>query len=237
MHEADTDVVRRLHASSAADAAADEVAFLLGLGADPDEAHADAATPEAMEPFVRMAIADQLLDHGDLADFPGWRLRALHTPGHTAGHLCFAEERTGLLFSGDHVLPRISPNISTDPGGAPDPLRSYLGSLASVRDLGPTEVLPAHEWRFDGLADRVDQLLAHHEHRLEELLTALRAHPDSTPWQLAAYLTWSRPWSSYQRRMRIFAVTETDAHLRLLVSRGLAQGDAAAVPRYRATVG
>jgi glyoxylase-like metal-dependent hydrolase (beta-lactamase superfamily II) len=237
MHEADASVVRRLNSRSAAAAAEAEVAFLLGLGATEEEARSDAATPEAMEPFVRMAIADRLLEHGDVADLPGWRLRALHTPGHTAGHLCFAEERTGLLFSGDHVLPRISPNISTEPAGAPDPLRSYLTSLADVRDLDPTEVLPAHEWRFDGLADRVDQLLAHHEHRLDELLSALREHPGSTPWELAAYLTWSRPWSQYQRRMRIFAVTETDAHLRLLVSRGNAAGGAGPVPTYRASAG
>jgi glyoxylase-like metal-dependent hydrolase (beta-lactamase superfamily II) len=235
MHPADAGVVRELNGRSAEQAAAAEVDFLLRLGADPDEARADAADPAAMEPFLRMAAPDRLLEDGDLADLPGWRLRALHTPGHTAGHLCFAEERTGLLFSGDHVLPRISPNISTTEEGEADPLRSYLSSLAAVRDLDPAEVLPAHEWRFRGLAARVDQLSAHHEHRLAELARALREHPGSTPWQLAAHLTWSRPWSSYRRRMRIFAVTETDAHLRLLGSRGLATASAGPVPTWTAT--
>jgi glyoxylase-like metal-dependent hydrolase (beta-lactamase superfamily II) len=190
-----------------------------------------------MEPFLRMAAPDRLLEHGDVADLPGWQLRAVHTPGHTAGHLCFGEERTGLLFSGDHVLPRISPNISTTGDGEPDPLRDYLASLAAVRDLAPTEVLPAHEWRFRGLAERVDQLTAHHEHRLDELLQAVQRHPGSTPWQLAAHLTWSRPWSSYQRRMRIFAVTETDAHLRLLGSRGRAVESGGPVPTWAPTAG
>jgi glyoxylase-like metal-dependent hydrolase (beta-lactamase superfamily II) len=232
MHPADAAVVGQLNGRTAAAAAADEVDFLVRLGADPEEAHADAGDPDAMEPFLRMAAPDRLLEDGDLADLPGWSLRAVHTPGHTAGHLCFSEERTGLLFSGDHVLPRITPNISTTGDGAPDPLRDYLASLAAVRDLAPTEVLPAHEWRFRGLAERVDELGAHHEHRLEELLQAVRAHPGSTPWQLAAHLTWSRPWSSYQRRMRIFAVTETDAHLRLLGSRGLAVAGGGPVPTW-----
>jgi glyoxylase-like metal-dependent hydrolase (beta-lactamase superfamily II) len=232
MHPADAAVVRRLNGSTAEAAAAAEVEFLVRLGADPDQARADAGDPAAMEAFLRMAAPDRLLEDGDPADLPGWQLRALHTPGHTAGHLCFTEERTGLFFSGDHVLPRISPNISTTEDGEPDPLRSYLASLAAVRDLAPTEVLPAHEWRFRGLAERVDQLGAHHEHRLEELSRALREHPASTPWQLAAHLTWSRPWSSYQRRMRIFAVTETDAHLRLLGSRGLAVASEGPVPRW-----
>jgi hypothetical protein len=61
---------------------------------------------------------------------------------------------------------------------------------------------------------------AHHERRLAELLTAIRACPASTPWELAAQLAWSRPCQDYERRMRIFAVTETDSHLRLS-SRGL----------------
>jgi hypothetical protein len=93
-------------------------------------------------------------------------------------------------------------------------------------------VLPAHEWRFRGLGSRTTELVAHHEHRLAELLEAIAQNPGSTPWQLAAHLTWSRPWDQYERRMRIFAVTETDAHLRLLASRGLVISDGGAVPTW-----
>jgi glyoxylase-like metal-dependent hydrolase (beta-lactamase superfamily II) len=221
----------------AAAAVAAETAFLVSLGADPDEAAEDVGPAEHFERYSVMARPDRLLENGDLADLPGWRLRAVHTPGHTPGHLCFDDEATGLFFSGDHVLPRISPNISTTHDGLADPLRAYLSSLAAVGDRPePAEVLPAHEWRFRGLADRTGQLAAHHEHRLGELLAAVRAHPHSTPWQLAAYLTWSRPWEQYERRMRIFAVTETDAHLRLLASRGLVVGTGGAVPTWSAAV-
>ena len=232
MHPADATAVARFSTAGAATMAAAEVEFLVGLGAERAEAVSDVGPSERMEAFTRMAVPDLLLEDGDHADFPGWRMRAVHTPGHTPGHLCFAEEDTGLFFSGDHVLPRISPNISTTPGGHPDPLRDFLASLAAVRDLDPTEVLPAHEWRFRGLDDRVDSLTAHHEHRLTELLDAIRAHPASAPWQLAAHLTWSRPWDQYERRMRIFAVTETDAHLRLLASRGLVTSTGGPVPTW-----
>ncbi len=236
MHPADATAVRSLTTSGAQHAVDTEIEFLVGLGADRDDAVADVGPAANMEQFSRMAVPDRLLEDGDLADFPGWRLRAVHTPGHTPGHLCFAEERTRLFFSGDHVLPRISPNVSTNHYGAPDPLRDYLGSLAAVRDLDPVEVLPAHEWRFRGLADRVDELTAHHERRLAELLASIRAHPRSTPWDLAAHLTWSRPWEQYERRMRIFAVTETDAHLRLLASRGLVVSDGGPVPTWTLAV-
>jgi glyoxylase-like metal-dependent hydrolase (beta-lactamase superfamily II) len=232
MHPADATAVARLSAAGAATMVASEIDFLVGLGADRAEATGDVGPAERMEAFTSMAVPDRLLEDGEHADFPGWRMRAVHTPGHTPGHLCFAEEGTRLFFSGDHVLPRISPNISTNQAGAADPLRDFLDSLGAVRDLDPAEVLPAHEWRFRGLAGRVDELTAHHESRLAELLAAIRSHPHSTPWQLAAHLTWSRPWDQYERRMRIFAVTETDAHLRLLASRGLVTSSAGPVPTW-----
>jgi glyoxylase-like metal-dependent hydrolase (beta-lactamase superfamily II) len=217
-------------------AVAGEVEFLVSLGADRAEAVTDVGPPEAMRPFTQSAVPDRLLEDGDLADLPGWSLRAVHTPGHTPGHLCFAEERTGLFFSGDHVLPRITPNVSSSALGDPDPLRDFLASLERVGRQDPQEVLPAHEWRFRGLPERAAQLIEHHEHRLAELLTAVREHPHSTPWQLAAHLTWSRPWEQYARRMRIFAVTETDAHLRLLASRGLVRGSDDVVRTWTAAV-
>jgi len=236
MHPADARVVARWNQRDGAAAVAEEVAFLISLGASRDDAVADVGSPENFERFLRMAVPDRLLEDGDVADLPGWSLRAVHTPGHTPGHLCFAEQRTGLFFSGDHVLPRISPNISTSASSSADPLKDYLESLAAVRKLDPTEVLPAHEWRFRRLDDRVDQLAAHHEQRLTELLTAVREHPGSTPWELAAYLTWSRPWEQYERRMRIFAVTETDAHVRLLASRGLLTSSGGPVPTWTLAV-
>jgi glyoxylase-like metal-dependent hydrolase (beta-lactamase superfamily II) len=233
MHPADAAIVGSPAFRDPVASAAAEVAFLVALGAGRDEAAEDVGPMELYVPFATMARPDRLLEHGDVADLPGWRMRAVHTPGHTPGHLCFAEERTGLFFSGDHVLPRISPNISTTPAGPADPLRDYLASLEAVgRDEDPVEVLPAHEWRFRGLASRTGELTEHHEHRLGELLAAIRAHPRSTPWELAGHLTWSRPWDQYERRMRIFAVTETDAHLRLLAGRGLVVGDGEAVQRW-----
>jgi glyoxylase-like metal-dependent hydrolase (beta-lactamase superfamily II) len=236
MHPADAAIVGSpVHRDPAASVAT-EVAFLVSLGADPDDAASDVGHPEKFVPFSRMAVPDRLLEDGEHADFPGWRMRAVHTPGHTPGHLCFAEERTGVFFSGDHVLPRISPNISTTHDGTPNPLGDYLRSLTAVSGTEPAEVLPAHEWRFRGLADRTGQLREHHEHRLAELLDAIREHPHSTPWQLAAHLTWSRPWDHYERRMRIFAVTETDAHLRLLAARGLITSSGGAVPTWTLTV-
>jgi glyoxylase-like metal-dependent hydrolase (beta-lactamase superfamily II) len=138
MHPADAGRVADWNRRGPAAAVATEVDFLVGLGADRADAVSDVGPPEQMARFTRTAVPDRSLTDGDLADFPGWSLRAVHTPGHTPGHLCFDEERTGLFLSGDHVLPRITPNVSSGRDGEADPLRSYLASLAAVRDRTPS---------------------------------------------------------------------------------------------------
>ena len=207
--------------------------FLRALGATHSEAAEAVGPPAGYARFTRIAVPDRELTDGDLADVPGWRLRAVHTPGHTPGHLCFVEEESRRLFAGDHILPRITPNISVHRVERAHPLGDYLASLAKVRDLEVSEIMPAHEWRFRGLAERVDDIAVHHERRLVELLGAIAANPDSTPWFLAGQLTWSRSWDQYSGRMRISAVTETAAHVIELVRRGLAVSSGGDVPRYR----
>jgi glyoxylase-like metal-dependent hydrolase (beta-lactamase superfamily II) len=190
-------------------------------------------SPESYRAFTSIALPDRELSDGDLADVPGWRLRAVHTPGHTPGHLCFVDELSQRLFAGDHILPRITPNISVHAVERSEPLADYLQSLAKVRDLDVDEVMPAHEWRFRGLAQRADDIAEHHERRLTELLTAIDANPDATSWDLAGKLTWSRSWDQYSGRMRISAVTETAAHVLELLRRGLISGSGGDAPTYR----
>jgi glyoxylase-like metal-dependent hydrolase (beta-lactamase superfamily II) len=156
---------------------------------------------------------------GDRPDVPGWRLLAVHTPGHTPGHLCFVEERSGAVLTGDHVLPTISPNISRHPQAGPDPLGDYLASLERLRPRGDALVLPGHQRRFHGLAGRVDELLAHHEARLDEAQAVVAAGA-STIWEVATRLRWSRPWAEITGIMRRAALGETAAHLTHLELRG-----------------
>ncbi len=66
---------------------------------------------------------------------------------------------------------------------------------------------------------------------VEQLRDGLLSIPVPMPGPLR-YVTWSRPWEQYERRMRIFAVTETDAHLRLMASRGLVAGSEGPVPTW-----
>lgn len=178
-------------------------------------------TPDVMKHFLAMAEPDRLLEDGDLVPDTGRLLRAVWTPGHTPGHLCFHDETDDVLLSGDHVLPRISPNIGLQPHTADPPLATYLASLQRVAArYDSAEVLPAHEYRFRGLAHRVRVLLEHHERRCAEILEVIDRRGASTVWEIAGELTWSRGWSHVTGFMRRAAVAETAAHLQYLQESG-----------------
>lgn len=163
--------------------------------------------------WLSLTLPDRELEGGELFEHGDHRLRVVHTPGHTPGHVCLHDERAGVLLTGDHVLPRISPNISSDPEVDEDALGDYLRSLAKVGSLeDDPEVLPAHEYRFRGLADRTDFLAAHHEDRCIEVEKTLETGP-LTVWELAQRLTWSRGWDALDGFLRRAALGETWAHV------------------------
>jgi len=165
---------------------------------------------------VTMAEPDVLLEDGRKVELPGWDLTTIWTPGHSPGHVCFASESRRLLLSGDHVLPRITPNIGVHTQQFPNPLGDYLESLLKVHDMAADEVLPAHEYRFSGLRARIDEIIVHHAERLAEIERLIKDHPGSTAWEIAVHLRWSRPWDQIPEFMQRAAVGETLAHIVLL---------------------
>jgi glyoxylase-like metal-dependent hydrolase (beta-lactamase superfamily II) len=151
------------------------------------------------------------------------RLRAVATPGHTRGHVVFADEAGDLLFAGDHVLPRITPSIGLQPARAGSPLADYLTSLELMRTRPDALLLPAHGTVSMRVHQRVDELLAHHAKRLDATLAAVQdGHP--TAYEVARVLPWTRRDKSFTE-LDLFnsrlATTETLAHLDVLAERGL----------------
>jgi hypothetical protein len=111
-------------------------------------------------------------------------------------------------------------NIGLQPHAAGPPLAAYLRSLELVAAYDQAEALPAHEYRFHGLADRVRMLLAHHERRCEEVIVILARHGPAPVWQVTQELSWSRGWASVTGLMRRAAIAEAAAHLRHLADEG-----------------
>src|SRR5690606_15838297 len=99
-------------------------------------------------------------------------LLAVPTPGHTRGHLVFADPAARLLLSGDHVLPHITPSIGLEPGRSDLPLGEFLESLRLMQSYPDMRLLPAHGPVTASLHDRVAQLLDHHAQRLLEIKRA-----------------------------------------------------------------
>ncbi|MFI6801971.1 MBL fold metallo-hydrolase [Streptosporangium canum] len=221
LHPADSRLLRdRYDEAGIDDLVARERLLLVRSGAPSPLLDELAGASMMLRHYVTMARPDRLIEDGDLLGLPGWDLRAVWTPGHSPGHVCFVEQERRLLFSGDHVLPRITPIVAVHPQSAPNPLADYLEALAAVRKFDVDEVLPAHEYRFLELADRVDHVIAHHEERLAEIEAVVGAGDGVTCWDAATGLRWARPWETIPPFMRRGANNETLAHLVWLEARG-----------------
>jgi len=189
-------------------------------GADTEDALTHGSDLEIIKRSAVRTRCDRHLEDGERIRVGRFDIQAIWTPGHSPGHMVFHERTQRILLSGDHVLPRITPNISAFVGGQSNCLRSYLESLRKIRKLEVTEVLPGHGYRFSGLPSRVDAIRSHHERRLVEISDVIGVDECATPWDISARLTWSRPWSSITAFSRRAAVGETLAHLHLLQARG-----------------
>jgi glyoxylase-like metal-dependent hydrolase (beta-lactamase superfamily II) len=158
------------------------------------------------------------------------RLRALWTPGHAPGHLCFLDTISGKLLSGDHVLDPITPHVGIWREDRGDALGEYVASLRALGACDASGVLPAHGEPFPDLGRRVDELLAHEAAREAQVLAALADAPASAA-AVARRLPWRRRGDRFEQLSaghRQFAVAETLAHLEHLRARAAVACDARA---------
>jgi glyoxylase-like metal-dependent hydrolase (beta-lactamase superfamily II) len=199
----------------------DELSDWLACAGVPDGAEQDTMRPGRGQ-FVwhfPAVLPDRILVDGERIDAPGWELEVLHTPGHTPGHIALVEHRTGVVLTGDAVLPRITPNISATPY-AEDPLGEYLAALARIQALGDLRGLPGHEELLPSVAVRAAEIIEHHEEQLRETLELVDAGAE-TVRDVAERMSWSRPWSALAGHDRRAALGEAQAHLVALERRGV----------------
>ncbi len=219
LHPADATLLETRYHDT--DGLVDRMRELLAMSGVPEGKLPDLAMASMeIKATLNVAKPDILIEDDQRLELPGWDFRAIWTPGHSPGHICLFSDEHKLLLSGDHVLPRITPNISFHSQQHGNPLGDYLESLAKVRALHPDEVLPAHEYRFSGLDERVDALLRHHTERLDEIEGIVEDRPGISCWDTTLALSWSRPWDDIPDYMQRAANGETLAHLVLLERRG-----------------
>jgi glyoxylase-like metal-dependent hydrolase (beta-lactamase superfamily II) len=132
------------------------------------------------------------LGEGERLRFRRFEAEVLHMPGHTPGLLCLWDQAHQILFAADHLLEKVSPNplIELGPDGQEGffrPLVSYLASIARVRELPVSLVLPGHGPPFGDHRKVIDALVAFYvkrQGRIRELL----AEAPRTAWEVAQEL-------------------------------------------------
>jgi glyoxylase-like metal-dependent hydrolase (beta-lactamase superfamily II) len=141
--------------------------FYTSHGMPAEDSNLEKASMVATRRLITVPSQVTALEDGQEVLLVGERYQVIWTPGHSDGHMCLWRASDGVLLAGDHILPRITPNIGLYPRSRPNPLGDYLESLQRLRPLPARLVLPGHGRPFADLSGRVDELLAHHEERSE----------------------------------------------------------------------
>jgi glyoxylase-like metal-dependent hydrolase (beta-lactamase superfamily II)/8-oxo-dGTP pyrophosphatase MutT (NUDIX family) len=167
---------------------------------------------------VPAGLVDRLLEDGDiieLAGDPPRRLRALFTPGHAPGHLCFLEEHSGIAAVGDMLASQGTILIDPSEGD----MAEYLASLARLKREAPRMMIPAHGLTIGDVAGKIDEYTAHRLAREAKVLAALRgAARAARPADLVPTAYADTPAHLYG-----LAARSLEAHLHKLVKDGAAR--------------
>jgi glyoxylase-like metal-dependent hydrolase (beta-lactamase superfamily II) len=165
--------------------------------------------------FVSEVVAPTTaLRGGEKLEAAGRIWEVVHTPGHSAAHVCLFDASERILISGDHLLPTITPHIDFKRGEG-DPLGEFLDSLHKVEELDPALVLPGHGRPFEDGAERARVVARHHDRRLGAITQVIRNQP-RTADQITDEV-FGTELLHFQRRL---ALGEALAHLAYLRRRG-----------------
>jgi glyoxylase-like metal-dependent hydrolase (beta-lactamase superfamily II) len=172
-----------------------------------------------LEQFIVPAMPDITLHDGDTITTGMFTFRAIWTPGHSSGHICLYEPEKKIFLSGDHILPKITPNISVNPQSIENPLGRYIQSLGEIKKLDVELTLPGHGQPFGHLRARIDEITRHHAHRNLEILEKILFRA-KTAYGIAREVSWgeNNSWQDlppFHQRMAIF---ETLAHLEMMAA-------------------
>lgn len=161
------------------------------------------------------------VEDGHVFRVGGYALRCVLTKGHTRGHLCLYDEDAKILFSGDHVLGSITPNITLMRFDH-DALEEFLHSLDLVDALDVKLAFPGHRRPIDDFHGRIAKLREHHRLRLGEVMEIL-GDGRMSPVDVAQRMRWSLTidnWLDYPPAQKLFSAGEALAHLHYLARRG-----------------
>jgi glyoxylase-like metal-dependent hydrolase (beta-lactamase superfamily II) len=170
--------------------------------------------------YIVPAQPDSVLHNGDEIKAGTFKFEVLWTPGHSSGHVCLYDRHKKVLICGDHILPRITPNVSVNPQSIDNPLGRYMQSLEEIKKLDIDLVMPGHDEPFHNLNIRINEILHHHTLRNIEILQTI-SHNPRTAYEIAKNIGWGNnrgKWKDLPPFHQRMAVFETLAHLEMLAA-------------------
>ena len=176
---------------------------------DPDD---DVVTEEAIDTAF---VPDVRLRHGEVVRGDGWSFEAVHTPGHTSNHLCYALHEEQALFTGDHVM-GWSTTVIAPPDGD---MRAYMDSLRLLLDRDDATYWPTHGGPVREPRPFVEAYLAHRLEREQQVLGCVRDGVGEIPAMV------SRLYTTVPEELHKAAARSVLAHLVKLVDDGLVSCD------------
>lgn len=162
--------------------------FLLSMGMPVDTVDTVLELPEPYTDYQDPVTVSRELTEGDTIDV-GVELECLSTPGHAPGSLCYLAETDGIMFTGDHVLPGITPNplLTLAPGSVDERTRSLPTYLESLRKVLDTEIpfgYGGHGDPISTLQNRARETITHHQERKERIADLVADHEPTTAYQI-----------------------------------------------------
>lgn len=172
-------------------------------------------------PFDKHCCDYTEVHDGDILEYGGYKIECIDCAGHSPGQICLFIAEKKLLFAGDHILYDITPNVSSWDDGI-NPLEDYIRNLKKLKNLDIEIALPAHRSITCGAKERIDQILVHHNERLEEVIDKLDRNGAMSPYAIASALKWNTEstWEELPAFQKYSAVGEVIAHLAYLMSWG-----------------
>lgn len=164
-----------------------------------------------------------LFEDGDKFQIGKHTFECVEMPGHTPGHMCLYLREESIMFLGDHILFDITPNVMDWPG-ITNSLGKYMDNLRKIKSYPVKLALPAHrEGNEKSVTKRVEELLCHHEKRLQEVKEILKDSNGLTAYEVASRMQWSlrnASWDTAPKQQKWFAMGEAKSHLTYLLTMG-----------------
>ena len=161
---------------------------------------------------------------GDIFEVGNYRLEAIDLAGHTPGQLGLWDAEKGLLISADHILAKITPNIGLWDFHA-DYLGIFMKNLHKVKEMPVRTLLSAHRQPIEDINQRIDELLLHHEQRLNEVCQIL-SEGEKCVYDVSRLMKWDYKggdFDDFPPMQKWFASMEVFAHLEHLYRTGRAK--------------